>query len=137
MHWGPWTDVAVVIGIVSGTIAIVAGVWSAIRWAARRLRPRTVTQAVESPHRAVEPPAQVIQAPVVIPSAQTPRDGGAASTTPGPGSTTGSSIFETMPGRSRPVASYLAASNPLTTVTFGPGREWCMNVVRQPTPSGE
>ena len=93
MHWAPWANVAIVIGIISGAIAIVAALRSVTRWVVGR---GTATPAVESPQRAIQPPAQVIQAPIVIPPAQAPRDGGAASTIPGPGGTTGSSIFKTL-----------------------------------------
>ena len=102
MHWGPWANVAIVIGIVSGTIAIVAGLWSGTRRVIRRLRPRAATPAIGRPQRAVQPLTQLIQPPIIIPPAQTSRDGGAASTMPGPGSTTGSSLFQTFgPGTSR------------------------------------
>jgi hypothetical protein len=117
MHWGPWANVAIVIGIVSGTIAIVVGLWSGSRWIIRRLRRRIATPAIDRPQRAVQPPTQVIQAPIVIPSAQAPRDGGAASTIPGPGSTTGTSTFETFAaGASRKRNLSETAFKPRTTV---------------------
>jgi hypothetical protein len=89
--------IAAVIGFPASLIAIVPIV--------RRHR-RT---AVESPQRAIQPPTQVnqapvqvIQPPIVIPSGQVPRDGGAASTFPGPGRTTGTSAFKTWePGASQ------------------------------------
>jgi hypothetical protein len=93
--------IAAVIGVPASLIAIVPIV--------RRAAARHRSTAVESPQRAIQPPTQVIQAPmqviqapIVIPSGQVPRDGGAASTFPGPGRTTGTSAFKTWaPGASR------------------------------------
>ena len=86
--------IAAVIGVPASLIAIVPIV--------RRAVARHGRTAVEPPQRAIQPPTQVIQAPIVIPSVQAPRDGGAASTFPGPGTTTGTSVFKTWePGASR------------------------------------
>lgn len=118
VHWGPWANVAIVIGIISGAGAIVAFLWSVTRRHVQRVRRRTAIPAVEPPpQRAIQPPMQVIQAPIVIPSAQTARDGGAVSTFPGPGRTTGSSAFKTFePGASRERNSSEPAFKPGITV---------------------
>jgi hypothetical protein len=79
------------------TIAAVIGIWQAVLPRDRRfLRRRAAIPAVEPPpQRAVQPPPQVVPAPIVILPGQAPNHGGAASTFPGPGTTSGTTSFAT------------------------------------------
>lgn len=96
MSWNLADDIGIVIGTVTGVIALVTFVLGVTRWVIRRLRRRAAPPVEPTTPPAVQPPPQLPPAPIVnVYPSQAPYEGGQVSTMPGPGSTTALTGFQT------------------------------------------